>query len=621
MIKINRHLYIGILSILFVASIIFNKFYAGEVYSIIAMLLLTVLAGLHIFKKALIDLKYLIFGIDLLVMIAVIGAIIIGDYFEAAAVTYLFTLGHYLEKGSLEKTRSAIADLIDLKPVMARKIVYDVEVIIPAEEVVVGDILLVKPGEKIPADGSIIEGYSSIDEQMMTGESLPVDKKNGDLVYSGTIISSGYIKMKALKIGDDTTFSKIIEMVEEAQDKKAKTQKFIEKFAKYYTPSIIVFSIAIYLITFDIRMAITMLVISCPGALVISTPVSIVAGIGNAAKRGILFKGGESLEKLAKNKIILMDKTGTLTKGQPTVKHVKTYDFNENHFIKIIGLGEKYSEHPIAATIVKFSREHGNKLTEEIKNVDFSIGRGVTFQYEHETYNIGNDRLINSDLINEDILKDINDFHHSGQTCLIVSNSKRVIGLIAISDEIKSESYLLAEEFKRNKIHEYIMLTGDNEEVAKAVSSELNLTGYHAQLLPQDKYDIVRKYQDDFNRVTFIGDGINDALALSIADVGVAVGGIGKDIAMETADVILMSDKVSKINEAIAISKKVRMNILENIGFALIVVFLLILGVILKVVNMSIGMLFHEVSVLIVIINAIRLLGYKYKGVKNEGKS
>ncbi|MFA5543325.1 MAG: HAD-IC family P-type ATPase, partial [Bacilli bacterium] len=271
MIKINRHLYIGILSILFVASIIFNKFYAGEVYSIIAMLLLTVLAGLHIFKKALIDLKYLIFGIDLLVMIAVIGAIIIGDYFEAAAVTYLFTLGHYLEKGSLEKTRSAIADLIDLKPVMARKIVYDVEVIIPAEEVVVGDILLVKPGEKIPADGSIIEGYSSIDEQMMTGESLPVDKKNGDLVYSGTIISSGYIKMKALKIGDDTTFSKIIEMVEEAQDKKAKTQKFIEKFAKYYTPSIIVFSIAIYLITFDIRMAITMLVISCPGALVIST--------------------------------------------------------------------------------------------------------------------------------------------------------------------------------------------------------------------------------------------------------------------------------------------------------------------------------------------------------------
>lgn len=619
--KINRHLYIIIITILFIASIVLNKLYPGAIYSIIIMLLLTILAGTHIFKKALIDLKYLILGIDLLVMIAVIGAIIIGDYFEGAAVTYLFTLGHYLEKGSLEKTRSALADLIDLKPVMARKIIDDTEFIIKAEEILVGDTLLVKPGEKIPADGKIIEGYSSIDEQMMTGESLPVDKKVDDLVYSGTIITSGYIKMKAIKIGDDTTFSKIIEMVEASQDKKAKTQKFIEKFAKYYTPSIIIFAILIYIITLDIRMAITMLVISCPGALVISTPVSIVAGIGNAAKKGILFKGGDSLEKLAKNKVVLMDKTGTLTRGEPEVKDIKIYDYDKNQFIKLIGLGEKYSEHPIASTIVEYSKKHGNKLTEEVDDIEFIVGKGVKFSLENDEFSIGNDKLIRVDMLSDDILVDISNYHHSGNTCLIVANSNRVIGLIAIADQIKPESYLLAKEFKKNHIHEYIMLTGDNETIAKEVSNNLRLTGYYSGLMPQDKYDIVRRYQENNEKVTFVGDGINDALALSIADVGVAVGGVGKDIAMDTADVILMSDRVSKINEAIAISKKVRMNILENIGFALIVVFILILGVIFKIVNMSIGMLFHEASVLIVIINAVRLLGYKYKGVNNEEKS
>lgn len=616
--KINRHLNIIILSILFIASIILNKFYKNEIYSVVVMIALTILAGFHIFKKAIVDVKYLIIGIDLLVTIAVIGAIIIGDYFEGAAVTYLFTLGHYLEKGSLEKTRSAISSLIDLKPTSARRINNNIEEIIKADEVNVGDTLLVKIGEKIPADGIITEGTSSIDEQMMTGESLLVDKTVGDKVYYGTILRAGYVKVQALKTSDDTTFSKIIEMVEEAQDKKAKTQKFIEKFAKYYTPSIIVFSILIYIITLDIRMAITMLVISCPGALVISTPVSIVAGIGNAARKGILFKGGDSLEKLAKNKIVFLDKTGTLTKGEPVVEKIKVYNFNEEEFIKIIGIGEKYSEHPVASAIVKYSKNKGNKLEEKLSFVDFVVGKGVSFTYLNESYKIGNDKMIDKSFYTDNILNDIDSYHEQAYTCLVVANSTRIIGIIAIADEIKPESYQLATNFKNNNIEEYIMLTGDNEKVAKEVANKLNLTNYYAQLLPVDKSRIVKEYQDNNKRVTFVGDGINDALALSVADVGVAVGGMGKDIAMETADVILMSDKVSKINEAIAISRKVRINILENIGFALIVVLFLILGVVFEIVNMSIGMLFHEVSVLIVIINAIRLLGYKYKGAAND---
>lgn len=616
--KINRHLNIIILSVLFIASIILNKFYKNEIYSVVVMIALTILAGFHIFKKAIVDVKYLIIGIDLLVTIAVIGAIIIGDYFEGAAVTYLFTLGHYLEKGSLEKTRSAISSLIDLKPTSARRITNNIEEIIKADEVNVGDTLLVKIGEKIPADGIITEGTSSIDEQMMTGESLLVDKTVGDKVYYGTILRAGYVKVQALKTSDDTTFSKIIEMVEEAQDKKAKTQKFIEKFAKYYTPSIIVFSILIYIITLDIRMAITMLVISCPGALVISTPVSIVAGIGNAARKGILFKGGDSLEKLAKNKIVFLDKTGTLTKGEPVVEKIKVYNFNEEEFIKIIGIGEKYSEHPVASAIVKYSKNKGNKLEEKLSFVDFVVGKGVSFTYLNESYKIGNDKMIDKSFYTDNVLNDIDSYHEQAYTCLVVANSTRIIGIIAIVDEIKPESYQLATNFKNNNIEEYIMLTGDNEKVAKEVANKLNLTNYYAQLLPVDKSRIVKEYQDNNKRVTFVGDGINDALALSVADVGVAVGGMGKDIAMETADVILMSDKVSKINEAIAISRKVRINILENIGFALIVVLFLILGVVFEIVNMSIGMLFHEVSVLIVIINAIRLLGYKYKGAAND---
>src|SRR5690554_6149466 len=297
---LKYNLYIVTISILFVASIILDNLDPNNIISKIIMTLLTLFAGFHIFKKAFMDLRYKIIGIDLLVTIAVVAAFIIGDLFEAAAVTYLFTLGHVLEKKSLEKTRSALSALIDLKPTLARVIDKNKETMVELNQLKPKDIILVKPGEKIPTDGVIIEGSVMIDEQMMTGESMPVYKEVNDQVFGATFLQSGYVKIEVTKVGNDTRLSKIIHMVEEAQDKKAHTQKFMEVFSKYYTPLVVLFAIIIYGMTLEIRLAITMLVIACPGALVISTPVSFVAGIGNAARKGILFKGGDSIENLSK---------------------------------------------------------------------------------------------------------------------------------------------------------------------------------------------------------------------------------------------------------------------------------------------------------------------------------
>lgn len=603
------------LSILFVLAIILNELDPRMISSITVMTSLTILAGTHIFKKAWMDLKYRIIGIDLLVTIAVIAAFIIGDLFEAAAVTYLFTLGHVLEKGSLEKTRGALKALMDLRPSMARILLDNAETMVPLEQVIKGDILVVKPGEKIPVDGIILEGFVSIDEQMMTGESMPVEKAMKDMVFGATIVKSGYLKMQALHVGDDTTLSKIIHMVEDAQDNKAKTQKFMERFSSYYTPLVVLLALVILLITRDVRFAITMLVISCPGALVIATPVSFVAGIGNAAKKGILFKGGESIERLAKGNIVLFDKTGTLTQGKPAIQTIKSYGLKEADLVRIAAIGESYSEHPLSEAILSYANTLGIDVSDKPVNTDLVIGKGIIFSYQGTTYSIGNHKLSNH--ITEAIEQDILDFERKGLTTLILSDETGVLGLFGIADQIRPDALKLMTSLKQLGIDQTFMLTGDQPLIAKNISHQLQLDGYYASLMPEDKANIIKQYSKS-NHTIFVGDGINDALALSYADASVAVGGLGKDLAMETADVVLMQD-LGRLTDAIDISRKVRINMIENISFALIVVVFLILGVIFNIVNMSLGMFVHELSVLVVLINAIRLL--KYKGRFYEKRS
>jgi Cd2+/Zn2+-exporting ATPase len=575
------------------------------------MSVLTILAGYHIFKKAFMDLWYKMIGIDLLVTIAVVAAFIIGDYFEAAAVTYLFTLGHILEKSALEKTRSSLKKLLDLKPSEARRLLDHQEEIVSLDSLNIDDILLVKPGEKIPTDGIIIEGSVLIDEQILTGESVPVEKGIGDGILGSTLLQTGYMKMKVSHVGEDTTLARMIHMVEEAQDKKAKTQKFMEVFSRYYTPLIVILSIVIYFLTKDIRLAITALVIACPGALVIATPVSFVAGIGHAAKKGILFKGGDSIERLAKGNLLFFDKTGTLTQGKPELKKIYTFDYDENELLRIASIGESYSEHPLASAIIDEARRRSLTTHDLPKESELIIGKGVKFKYNNIRYMIGNNKILEFPLKNE-VASTIDAFEDMGYTTLIMADPQRVLGLFAIADGLRNHAKKVISEVRSLGIKDIIMLTGDQDRVAKQVSDEVGIKTYHAKLLPEDKANIVKSYQEHHQTI-FVGDGINDALALSYATASVAIGGVGKDLAMETADVVLMSEDLSKLSNAIKISKKVKINMFQNIIFALVIVSFLMIGVLFKKVTMSMGMLVHELSVLVVILNAIRLLKHKSK--------
>jgi Cd2+/Zn2+-exporting ATPase len=571
-----------------------------------------IIAGYSIAANAIGALRYRILGIDALVTLAVTGAILIGEYWEASAVTFLFMLGSYLETKTIEKTRSAIKALLDLAPVGARVLRAGKEIELSADEVIKEDIVLVKPGEKISVDGTIIEGKAYINQSAITGESMPVNKEVDDTVFSGTIIESGYLKIRADRVGEDTTFSRILEMVEEAQDKKAKTQKFLEVFSKYYTPGIMVLAAIVFIITKDVGLALTLLVIACPGALVISTPVSIVAGIGNGAKHGILIKGGEIIEKLGTVKVIAFDKTGTLTVGRPEVINIKAIGMGEEELLSLAASAEMYSEHPLAKAILKKARLVQDDEMIHPEESEIITGQGIKAKINNNVILVGNRKLVETNKIT--ISKIMEEYIQSeemdGQTVVLVSNVDQLIGVISIADRIRKDAASMVKKLKSQGVKKVVMLTGDNKRAAEAIAKKLGLDDYYAELLPEDKVSILKKLQSEIGVAAMVGDGVNDAPALASADFGIAVGGAGSDVAMETADVVLMSDEINKLSYAIGLSRATVRNMKQNIYFAIIIVSLLLLGVLAKVVFLSSGMFIHELSVLAVIVNAIRLLKY-----------
>lgn len=621
--KMPKGLWISFAGALATVSFIMKELVGYQPATIALMLATTLVAGTPIFRKAVGAIRYGIIGIDTLVTLAVTGAIIIGEYWEAAAVTFLFSFGDYLESRTIEKTRSSIKALLDLAPLTARVLKEGRYVDVPPAEVVQGDQVMVKPGEKIAVDGTVIEGSGFVNQAAITGESLPISRNPDDTVFTGTIVESGYLVLRADKVGENTVFAHILALVEEAQDKKAKTQKFLERFSRFYTPGIIVLAVLMYIITRDLKLSLTLLVIACPGALVISVPVSIVAGIGNGAIHGVLVKGGEVMEKLGTVKAVAFDKTGTLTIGKPSVTGIVAEGLSEDELLRLAAVGEAYSEHPLAKAIIREAVDRFGPVDEMPEEPQMIPGKGLVFKRQGQTYILGNRKLFAERSVDISALESrLEQEEERGKTTVLVGDEKRALGAIFIADVLRPGAKQMISDLRSLGIKQIAMLTGDNARAAAAISEELGLDSYYAELLPEDKVRVLGELREKYGRTAMVGDGVNDAPALASADLGIAVGGIGADVAMETADVVLLSAETGKLSYAMGLSRATVRNMKQNIYFALAVVALLLAGVLIKTVDLSIGMLVHEASVLIVILNAMRLLGFRARsaGAGKEGK-
>lgn len=622
--QVNRIMYAaGILILAAIATYLFNW---NSLLLDVLLITASIVAGIPTFIKAWKATRLKMFSIEVLVTIAVVGALIIGEYVESAAVTFLFLFGAFLEGRSLEKARASLKSLMEMAPLEATVIRDGIRSIIMAEEVIKNDLVIIQTGEKIPIDGRVISGSASVNEAAITGESVPISKGTDDQVFSGSILDSGYLEVIAENVGEDTTFSKIIELVEEAQEGKAKTQRFLEKFATIYTPGIMVLSILVWVITRDVHLALTFLVIACPGALVISAPVSIVAGIGNGARNGILIKGGEVMENLAKINAMVFDKTGTLTKGKPEVTAIKGFGLDEKELLLMAAEAEVISEHHLGRAIVKEAERIGLKLLNKPTEVNVLKGRGIEVNLDGKPLYIGNRKGLsqNGIPIKNEVESYATEQEKEGNTAVFIADDKEVLGVISIADAIRDKAADTIQNLRSAGIKHLVMLTGDNKHTANIVGQQLGMDRIFAELLPEDKALKVKACMGKGKKLAMVGDGVNDAPAIATADVGIAMGVAGTDVAMETADVVLMADNLDKLVHALKLSKVTVRNMKQNMFIAVGTVAVLLAGVLTKNVNLASGMLLHELSVLVVILNAIRLIHYKpnsaFKSSKQETK-
>ncbi|WP_207343365.1 cation-translocating P-type ATPase [Arthrobacter sp. E3] len=572
-------------------------------------------AGIPTAIRAFQALRAKAFSIDLLVTIAVVGALIIGEYVEAAVVSFLFIFGAWLEARTLEKTRRSLRDLVDMAPQEAQVVRDGVTLTVDVDDVVVGDHLVVQSGGKIAVDGVIATGRGLINEATITGEPVPASKSVGDRVYSGTIVDNGFIGVTAEQVGDDTTFAQIIELVEEAQETKTKAQRFLDKFAQIYTPAIVVMAAAVLVFTRDIEFALTFLVIACPGALVISTPVSMVAGLGNGARHGVLVKGGDALERLSKVDTLVFDKTGTLTRGRPEVTEVHPVGmFDADTALALAARLELASEHPLGRTIVEQAVERRMDVTAHPTHVEVIKGGGIRGAVDGHQVAVGSRRVLAAMGV---LLADSTDAHavdreRLGNTAVFVVIDGVLAAVVSIADQIRPEAREAIAALRTAGIKQFYMLTGDNRHTAELVAAELGIDVAKAELLPQDKVRIVTELKAAGHKVAMVGDGINDAPAIATADIGLAMGA-GTDVSIQTADVILMGNRFDQLVHAYSLAKATVRNMKQNTVIALGTVVLLLAGVLTHQVFMATGMLVHEISVLVVIVNAVRLVRYRDK--------
>jgi len=576
------------------------------------MVAAAVVAGVPIAVKAVRALTVKAISIDLLVSVAAVGAVIIGEYWEAAAVTFLFAVGHALEARTMNRTRSALAELVAVAPDVAVVLRDGGQVEVAAGAVAMGETVLVKNGAKVPVDGEVLAGTGALDEASITGESIPVEKAAGDKVYAGTVSRGGFLQVRATGIGADTTLARIIHRVEEAQDARAKTQAFIDRFSTWYTPGIMILALVVGLISGDVVLALTLLVIGCPGALVISIPVAIVAGIGRAAKDGILIKGGEFLERSARIDAVAVDKTGTLTEGRPYLTDVVVLDpsSGRGEVLTWAAAAEVGSEHPLARPILDAVAEEGLPRPALPESTEPFPGKGIVATAGGRRVLVGNAALLSTEGVEDTVgaARTAEELAANGKTPMIVAVDGRVIGVVAVADRVREDAAEMVRRLHAAGVKRVVMLTGDAPLVAEAVGRATGVDEIRAGLLPEQKLEAVRDLQSQGLTVAMVGDGVNDAPALATADIGAAMGAAGSAVAVETADIALMGDNLLRLPEAIGLARRTVSVMRQNIAIALVTVTLLLAGVFAGGVTMAIGMLVHEASVLVVIANAMRLL-------------
>ncbi|MCY9806228.1 heavy metal translocating P-type ATPase [Lentilactobacillus senioris] len=579
----------------------------------------SVIAAVPVVINAIEALRYKTISIELLVSIAVIGAFIIQEYAESAVVTFLFLFGSYLENKTLAKTRQSIKKLTEMAPTTANVVQPDGSI---SEEDVdfldEGDVVLVKTGGQVPVDGTIISGAGYVNEASITGEAKPVKKQVGEAVFSGSLLTNGTVQIEATKVGDETTFAKIIELVEEAQDAKSPAEKFIDRFATYYTPAVLVLALLVWLFSQDFKLAITVLVLGCPGALVIGAPVSNVAGIGNGANHGVLIKGGDVMATLAKVDTFVFDKTGTLTRGETTVSAYRQYG-NAPAVLPLVAKVEQQSDHPLGKAIIDYAADHAEQVAvPQIEQVATIKGQGLVATLENgEQLLVGNLRLLtaNQVLVTTEQEAAMRELQQTGSSTVLVALNAKLVALIGVADQIRPEVATQLGVLRNLGAQQLIMLTGDNQATAQAVGDQLGLDRVEAELLPEDKLTIVKELQAAGHKVAFVGDGINDSPSIATADIGIAMGG-GTDVAVETSDVVLMRSDFAELVHGYGLAQKTMANLRENITIAILTVGFLLVGLMLGYIYMASGMLVHEGSILVVIFNAMRLLKYQVKKTK-----
>jgi heavy metal translocating P-type ATPase len=602
-------------------------------FSLLFLILLSLVPGIHSlagFDFAIIPLlisgSYIIYNTTMatiltrritagvLVVLAIIGTSYIGEYLAGAVVAFMMISGEFIEEITLDKTRNSVKELIQLVPEFVRKKVDGEFQEASLRSIAPDDVLLVRPGERIPVDGVISQGQAAINESSLTGESMPVDKSIDDKVYAGTYNTNGVLEITAQRVGGDTTLGRIIRIIREAQGNKGTIQKTADRFAQYFTPVILLICLVVWFTTGELIRVMSVLVIACPCALVLATPTAVVASVGNMAKRGALIKGGITLEAASRIDVLCLDKTGTITEGKPKVIDIFAFDSETTQdIIKYAAIAEKHSEHPLSKAVMQHFAE--NQPDEYLPTgADFKItfGTGVQIKHNSSMISVFNKKGINSaDMQKSEIASFITSTEAKGHTGLFVLVDDRVIGGIEIADTIRKDTAAMAYLLKSIGINRIIMLTGDNEKTAESIARQAGITEFKANLLPEDKLNVIKELQKEGNVVAMVGDGINDAPALTLADVGIAMGSIGTDVAIESSDIALMSDNLMLLPSIMRLSKRTVGIIRQNIW---------VFAVAVNVVGVALASsgwlspigaaIAHNVSSVLVVMNSARLLGY-----------